>query len=169
MKAMEAMKASKPKEKARPRSRLQAAIQARSRIQASKPKEKAKPTAMQAMKAMKAMKASKPTEKAMKAMKAMKAGKKTMKAEKAMKAMKAAMNGESNEGNKNELILFDKVYPSTTQQTELLRRVGVALSKVKELRNIAIGPQDVRDSLILVGALLDSGVTISMDRYSFCS
>ena len=123
------------------------------------------------------MKAMKTATKAMKATRVPKI-KKSMKARKAMKAMKAK-KPKPKQTYLYDPFLFDNALADgpSAEAKELLRRVGVALDKfmnklhdrVRVRINRKSPPQGhgYPDDQLLTGALLDSGITLSLDRYSF--
>ena len=120
-----------------------------------------RPSAMVDGKAMTAMKASKPK------------GKAKPKPTQAMEAIKKKPAKQDN-AKPPPVLIFHESFPidsslvdaPTVQQKELLRRVGIALSKYN-----ATGyyKDATLDQAHLVGALLDSGITLSLDRFSFCA
>ena len=136
-----------------------------------------RPSAMVDGKAMKAMKVAEPKEKArptaMQAMKAMKA----IKTIKKKPAKQRAPQTVFLEPFPIDSSLVDAPEP---QQKELLRRIGIALSKYNQMEfhkdskqhglqfhQIAFSKYNKMDSAALVGALLDSGITLALDRFSF--
>ena len=128
-----------------------------------------RPSAMVDGKAMKAMKVAKPEEKARPtAMQAMKA----MKAIKAIKKKPAKQRAPQARSTTRTRTVFLEPFPIDSslvdapepQQKELLRRIGIALSKYNQTD---FHNDSKLDSAALVGALLDSGITLSLDRFSF--
>jgi hypothetical protein len=124
------------------------------------------------MKAVKAMKAMKTKPDAMKTKpNAMKAKPKAMKTKpNAMKAKPNAMKAKPKAMKAMKVkptfcpFLFDSalVDGPVFQQEEMIRRVQVALSKMRDTPWLGPG----NESLILVGALLETGVALSLNRYS---